>query len=107
MFITPAFAQTASAGGSLFDMFLPLILVFAIIYFMILRPQQKRQKEHTNMIEALRRGDRVITQGGLIGKVVKVHETELDIEIADGVKVSIVKSMVAVVQSKSEPAKAE
>lgn len=107
MFISPAFAQTAGAGGSLFDMFLPLILVFAIIYFMILRPQQKRQKEHNNMIEALRRGDRVITQGGLVGKIAKVHETEIDLEIADGVKVTVVKSMVAVVQSKGEPAKTD
>jgi len=107
MFITPAYAQAATTGGSLFELFFPLILVFAIIYFMILRPQQKRQKEHAQMIEALRRGDRVVTQGGIIGKVSKVHDDELEIEISDGVRVHVIKNMVVSVNSKSEPAKSE
>ena len=65
MLISPAYAQSTAAGGSLFELLFPLVMVFAIIYFMILRPQQKRQREHANMVEALRRGDTVITQGGL------------------------------------------
>lgn len=107
MIISPAYAQTAGAAGGLLDLFLPLIIVFAIIYFMILRPQQKRQKEHKDMIDSLRRGDRVISQGGLIGKVSKVSDEEVEIEVATGVKVAVVKSMIAVVQSKGEPVKAE
>ncbi len=107
MFISPAYAQSASAGGSLFELFFPLILVFAIIYFMILRPQQKRQKQHAQMIEALRRGDRVVTQGGIIGKVSKVLDDEIEIEIADNVRIHAVKNMVVSVNSKGEPAKSD
>jgi preprotein translocase subunit YajC len=85
--------------------FLPLILIFAIMYFLLIRPQQKKMKEHQNMVEALRRGDQVVTQGGLIGKVVKVKdEKELEVEIAEGVKVRVIKSTVAQVISKTEPA---
>ena len=74
-----------------FGQFIPLILIFAIMYFLLIRPQQKKMKEHQKMVEGLRRGDVVITQGGLIGKVVKVKENnELDVEISDGVKVRVV-----------------
>ena len=83
MLISPAYAQSAAAGGSLFELLFPLVMVFAIIYFMILRPQQKRQREHTTMIEALRRGDTVVTQGGLVGKVAKVTDDEIDVDIND------------------------
>jgi len=107
MLITPAYAQSASAGGNLFELFFPLIIVFAIIYFMIIRPQNKRQKEHKAMIEALRRGDRVVTQGGLIGKVSKVHEDEVEVEVSSGVNVTVVRSMIVTVTSKSSPAKSE
>jgi preprotein translocase subunit YajC len=79
-------------------------MVFAIIYFLILRPQQKRQREHQAMIDAIRRGDRVVTQGGLIGKVAKINEDELEIDIADNTRVSVVRSMVISVRSKGEPA---
>ena len=86
--------------------FLPLILIFAIMYFLLIRPQQKKVKDHQAMVEALRRGDQVVTQGGVIGKVSKVKEDgELEIEIAEGVKVRVVKSTVAQVLNKTEPAK--
>ena len=108
MFITPAYAQAAGAGGiGALGQFLPLILIFAIMYFLMIRPQQKKLKEHKAMVEALRRGDQVITQGGLIGKVSKVKEDgELEVEIAEGVKVRVVRSTIATVLSKTEPAAA-
>ena len=75
--------------------FLPLILIFGIMYMLLIRPQQKKMKEHKAMIGALRRGDQVVTQGGLIGKVSKVKEGEVEVEIADGVKVRVVQSTIA------------
>ncbi len=87
------------------EQFIPLILIFAIMYFLLIRPQQKKMKEHQNMVASLRKGDQVVTQGGLIGKVVKVHEdNKLDVEIADGVKVKVVQNTIAQVVSKTEPA---
>lgn len=93
-------------GGAIAQ-FLPLILIFAIMYFLLIRPQQKKVKEHQAMVEAVRRGDQVVTQGGLIGKVSKVKEgdNEIEVEIAEGVKVRVVKSTIAQVLSKTEPAK--
>ncbi|QYX57898.1 preprotein translocase subunit YajC [Roseovarius sp. SCSIO 43702] len=90
-------------GGALAQ-FLPLILIFAIMYFLLIRPQQKKLKEHRAMVEALRKGDRVVTQGGLIGKVTRVQDNELEIEIATGVKVRVVRHTIAEVRSKTEPA---
>ncbi|WP_204114691.1 preprotein translocase subunit YajC [Shimia biformata] len=85
--------------------FLPLILIFAIMYFLLIRPQQKKVKEHQAMVDALHRGDRVVTQGGIIGKVSKVKEDgELEVEIAEGVKVRVVKATIAQVLAKTEPA---
>ena len=85
--------------------FVPLILIFAIMYFLLIRPQQKKVKQHQAMVGAVRRGDQVVTQGGLIGKVTKVKEdNELEVEIADGVKVRVVQSTLADVRSKTEPA---
>ena len=107
MFITPAYAQAAGAGGiGAFGQFLPLILIFAIMYFLLIRPQQKKMKEHKAMVEALRRGDQVVTQGGIIGKVTRVKdgENEVEVEIADGVKARIVRSTIVQVLSKTEPA---
>ena len=109
MFATPAFAQAAGAGGaaSAFTSFMPLILIFGIMYFLLIRPQQKKMKEHKAMVEALRRGDQVLTQGGILGKVVKVHEDGiLEVEIAEGVKVRTPRSTIAQVMSKTEPATA-
>ncbi|MDF0601487.1 preprotein translocase subunit YajC [Psychromarinibacter sp. C21-152] len=105
MFVTPAFAQGAGGAGSAFTSFVPLILIFAIMYFLLIRPQQKKVKEHQKMVEALRRGDQVVTQGGVVGKVTKVKDDgEIEVEIAQGVKVRVIKSTVAQVMSKTEPA---
>ena len=104
MFVTPAYAQ-AAGGGSAFTSFIPLILIFAIMYFLLIRPQQKKAKDHRNMVAAVRKGDRVITQGGIYGKVTKIRDDhEIDVEIAKGVKVRVVKSTLAQVISKTEPA---
>jgi len=104
MFVTPAYAQDAGAAGGLISI-IPFILIFVIMYFLLIRPQQKKMKEHAAMVSALRRGDQVVTQGGIIGKVVKVKEDgEIEVEIADSVKVRVIKSTVANVISKTEPA---
>ncbi|MCQ0091996.1 preprotein translocase subunit YajC [Roseovarius sp. M141] len=92
-------------GGSAFAQFIPLILIFAIMYFLLIRPQQRKLKTHRAMVENLRRGDQVITQGGLIGKVSKVKDDdEIEVELAANIKVRVVKSTVAQVVSKTEPA---
>ena len=92
-------------GGAIAQ-FLPLILIFAIMYFLLIRPQQQKVKQHKAMVEALRRGDQVVTQGGLIGKVSKVKDdSEIEVELAEGVRVRVVKSTIAQVLSKTEPAK--
>ncbi|MFV1464885.1 MULTISPECIES: preprotein translocase subunit YajC [unclassified Phaeobacter] len=91
-------------GGALAQ-FLPLILIFAIMYFLLIRPQQKKLKTHQAMVEALRRGDQVVTQGGIIGKVAKVKDDrEIEVEIAEGVKIRVIKSTIAQVLNKTEPA---
>ena len=88
-----------------FESIIPLILIFGIMYFLLIRPQQKKLKDHQAMVAALRRGDQVITQGGIVGKVTKVRDdSEVEVEIAEGVKVRVVKSTVAQVISKTEPA---
>ncbi len=88
-----------------FSSFIPLILIFAIMYFLMIRPQQQQRKQHTAMIGALRRGDQVVTAGGLICKVTKVKdEAEVEVELADGVRVRVVRSTIAQVMNKTEPA---
>jgi preprotein translocase subunit YajC len=109
MFVTPAFAQDATAaapsGAALFAQFIPIILIFVIFYFLLIRPQQKKMKEHRAMVEALRRGDEVITSGGIIGKVSKVADDgRVEVEIAEGVKVKVVKHTITQVLNKTEPA---
>ncbi|GGM11569.1 preprotein translocase subunit YajC [Pseudooceanicola nanhaiensis] len=92
--------------GNAIAQFVPLILIFVIMYFLLIRPQQKKLKQHQQMVNNVRRGDEVVTQGGIVGKVVKVREDEeLEIEIAEGVKVRVIKSTLAHVRSKTEPAK--
>jgi len=94
-------------GAGALGQFVPLILIFAIMYFLLIRPQQKKLKEHQKMVEALRRGDQVITQGGLIGKVTKVKDdNEIEVELAEGVKVRVVQSTITNVINKTEPASA-
>jgi len=106
MFVTPAFAQVGPLGDSLTSYVIPMVLVFVIMYFVALRPQQKRVKEHQELIKNLRRGDTVITSGGLVGKVTKVVDDEqIEVEIADGVRVRQVRSMVTGVRAKGEPVK--
>lgn len=91
--------------GNAIAQFVPLILIFAIMYFLLIRPQQKKVKMHQAMVAGLRRGDQVVTQGGIIGKVIKVKDDEeVEVEIATGVKVRVVKATVAQVLSKTEPA---
>jgi preprotein translocase subunit YajC len=108
MIISPAYAQTAAAGGgagSAFAQILPLIFIFLIMYFLLIRPQQKKMKELRAMVEALRRGDQVLTQGGIVGKVTKVGDDNMiDVEIASGVVVKVVKSTIVSVMNKTEPA---
>lgn len=109
MFITPAFAQGAAAPSS--DMLvslLPFVLIFVIMYFLILRPQQKRVKQHQEMVKGVRRGDTVVTTGGLVAKVTKViDDDKIEIEIADGVRAVQMRSMVSDVRAKGEPVKDE
>src|ERR1700716_3861656 len=110
MLITPAFAQAAGGGdtNSMLMSLLPFALIFVIMYFLILRPQQKRAKDHQELVKNLRRGDTVITSGGLMGKVTKVvDEEQIEVEIADGVRVRQVRSMVSGVRAKGEPVKDE
>ncbi|MBM1173114.1 preprotein translocase subunit YajC [Microvirga arabica] len=88
--------------------FVPFILIFVIMWFLIIRPQQRRVKAHQEMIKNVRRGDTVVTSGGIIGKVTKVTEdaADIEVEIADGVKVKVARAMISDVRSKSEPVKA-
>jgi len=98
-----ALAQDAAAGGGLLSsliMFVPLILIF---YFLLIRPQQQRQKRHREMIDAMKKGDTVVTAGGLIGKVTRVADAEVTVELADGVRVRALKGMIADVKDKNTP----
>ena len=106
MFVTPAYAQGAAGGGDVFtSLIVPMALIFGIMYFLLIRPQQKKVKEHQAMIEAVRRGDQVVTAGGLVGKVTKVKdEGEVEVEISSGVNVRVVKHTISQVRSKTEPA---
>ncbi len=105
MLISPAYAQAPGGGG--FDMIslLPLVLIFVVFYFLLIRPQQKKAKSHREMIGAIRRGDSVLTGGGIIGKVTKVLDDDrIQVEISDGVKVQVAKGTVAEVIRRTEPA---
>lgn len=97
MFISSAYAQTAASGGdvqsSLMGM-LPLLLMFVVMWFVLIRPQMKKAKEHKAMIEALSKGDEVVTGGGLLGKVTKLGDSHVSIEVADGVEVQLLRSSV-------------
>ncbi len=108
MFITPAYAQSSLFGGDnnmLFQL-APFVLIFVIMYFLILRPQQRRVKQHQEMVKAVRRGDTVVTSGGLVGKVTKVvDDDQIEIEVADGVRVRQMRAMVTDVRAKGEPVK--
>ena len=110
MLISMAYAQ--SAGGSVFDQtamvqFLPLVLIFVVFYFLLIRPQQRKQKDHRSMLDALRRGDRVVTGGGIVGTVSRVvSPEEVEIDIAQNVRVRVVRSTISSVLSKPDTAAA-
>ncbi len=105
MFVTPAYAQAAGSAGTAgaFAQFIPLILIFAIMYFLMIRPQQKRAKLHREMVAALKKGDQVITQGGIIGKVSTVRDDEVEVEVATGVKVRVVRASITQVLNPTAP----
>jgi len=95
MFISPAFAQTVggeSSGASMLVQMAPLVLIFVVFYFLLIRPQQKKMKEHKTKIDAVKKGDQVVTGGGLVGKVARVDEFYVEVELAPNMKVKAVKS---------------
>ena len=108
LFVSSAYAQATTAApgaGSMIGQFLLLIAIFGIMYFLLIRPQQKKMKDMKAMIAAVRRGDQVITGGGIVGKVTKVGDDNMvEVEIATGVKVQVIKSTITQVLSKTEPA---
>jgi len=105
MLISPAYAQAAGGGADLFTSFLPIILIFVVFYFLLIRPQQKKVKLHRDMVGALRRGDKIVTAGGLIGTVTKViSDTEVQLELAEGVRVRAMRHTIQDVMSRTEAA---
>jgi preprotein translocase subunit YajC len=108
--VTPAFAQGAPGGldMSMISSLVPFILIFVIMWFLIIRPQQRRVKEHQEMVKNVRRGDTVVTSGGILGKVTKVTDdsSDIEVEIADGVRVKVARAMISDVRAKGEPVKA-
>jgi len=107
MWISPAYAQDAAAGTSAVIMqLLPLILIFAVFYFLLIRPQQKKAKEHRTMLQALKRNDKVITGGGILGTVTKVRDDsdEVEVELAPGMRVTVVRGTISSVVRPPEPA---
>lgn len=104
MFVSPAYAQAAGGAFGSFGSFIPLILIFAIMYFLMIRPQQKKMKQHRAMVDSLRKGDQIVTAGGLIGKVVKVKEDGIvEVDLNEGVRVKVRQGTIADVISKTEP----
>jgi preprotein translocase subunit YajC len=108
MFIAPAYAQAAGAPQDTLTTFiLPMALIFVVFYFFMIRPQQQKQKQLKSMLDSIRRGDRVVTAGGLIGTISKVEGDEAQIDIAEGVRVRVVRSTIASVITKPEPVAAK
>lgn len=105
MWISPAYAQAAGGGADMLTTFLPLILIFAVFYFLLIRPQQRKMKEHRAMIESVKRGDVVVTGGGIIGKVIKVKDdATIQIEIAENVRIDVVKGTLTDVRNRGQAA---
>lgn len=110
LFSTAAYAQGAGApaGPGLIESLAPLVLIVVIFWFLILRPQQKKMKEHKEMVSKVNRGDTVVTAGGLIGKVAKVKdETEIEVDFGEGIRIRVMKTTLADVRVKGEPAKTD
>lgn len=104
MFVTPAYAQAAGGGPDIFISILPFVLIFVIMYFLIIRPQRMQMKRRGEMLTAIRRGDTVITGGGLVGKVTKVvGDDELEVDLGNGLKVTALRATIADVRVKGEP----
>ncbi len=106
MFVTPAYAQTGGAGGSeMLISVLPFVLIFVIMYFLIIRPQRAQMKKREEMLKNIRRGDQVVTGGGLVGKVTKVVDErgEVEVDLGNSVKVTAVRATIAEVRAKGEP----
>ncbi|HZG10173.1 MAG TPA: preprotein translocase subunit YajC [Allosphingosinicella sp.] len=98
MFSSPAFASAGAApsgAAGAFVSFAPLLLIFVIFWFLLIRPQQKRMKQHRDMVGAVKKNDTAVTSGGLVGKVTRVDETEIELEVATGVRVRVIKSMLS------------
>ncbi len=93
--INPAYAQAAAQQPSMLASFIPLILIFLIFYFLLIRPQQKKQKEHKLLLDSIKRGDQILSSGGILGKVIKIDNDRLTVEISKGVNVTIIRSTVA------------
>lgn len=107
MFVTPAYAQApAPGGGDFLIQLLPFLLIFVIFYMLIIRPNQQRLKVHREMIANVKRGDTIVTSGGIIGKITKVvDDGEVEIEIARDTRIRLVRGTIAEVRAKGEPAK--
>lgn len=103
MFVTPAYAQGFGGGPDVFVSILPFILIFVIMYFLIIRPQRTQMKKRGEMLAAIRRGDTVVTGGGLVGKVTKANDDDLEIDLGNGVKVTALRATIADVRVKGEP----
>jgi len=105
MFVTPAYAQSSAASPDIFISILPFVLIFVIMYFLIIRPQRTQMKKRTEMLQTIRRGDTVVTGGGLVGKVTKVasDDNELEVDLGNGVKVTALRHTIADVRVKGEP----
>lgn len=106
MFVSPAYAQAGAeaAGPGALEAFLPIILIFVVFYFLLIRPQQKKAKQHKEMLAAVRRGDKIVTGGGIVGTVTKVvDDNEVMVEVAEGVRVRVHRPLIASVLTKPEP----
>jgi len=106
MLISPAYAQAAEGGASMLIQLAPLVLIFVVFYFLLIRPQNQRMKKHRAMIAAIKKGDTVITQGGIIGRVFKLGEDEVTIDTGEGGKLRIVRGMIVDVKNKPDQAPA-
>ncbi len=102
--VTLAAAGGGGMGGLLIQL-LPFILIFVVFYFLLIRPQQQRVKKHREMVESLRRGDEVVTSGGLIGKITRVADNELTVELSQGVRVKVVRHTISEVRARTEPSR--
>jgi preprotein translocase subunit YajC len=106
MLISPAWAQAAGGGGSdALVQILPLVLIFVVFYFLLIRPQQKKAKEHKEMLSKIRRGDRIVTGGGIVGTVAKAPDgDEIAVDIAENVRIKVIRATISAVIARSEPA---